>query len=254
MIYSELINKVIKFAYDAHHGQIDKAGVPYFCHPFHVAEQMNTEEEVIVALLHDVLEDTDKTETEILSVGVTEKQLEAIKLLTRKDGVSYFEYVENLKLNPIAKRVKMADLAHNSDLSRTVNPTERDFKRIEKYKKAKEILPTWEMKLIPEAFNKIVSGEKKIELRLNDEKRRAIFVGDKIVFTNTTDENKKLVAEVVALHRFESFESIFRTELFSLCGFGNLVVEKAIEKMRNFYTESDEYKYGIVGIELLITN
>ena len=139
MIYSKKINKIMQLVYDLHNGQQDKSGVPYIYHVIHVAEQMNTEDETIVALLHDTLEDTE-VDPNIIKDNCGEHILEAVKLLTHKKNEPYFDYIMRLKDNPLARKVKMADLKHNMDLTRIANPSDKDFKRVEKYKKALEIL------------------------------------------------------------------------------------------------------------------
>ncbi len=139
MIYTEQTKKAMIIAYNAHHGQVDKSGVPYIFHPIHVAEQMETEEECIVALLHDTVEDTNIT-FEVLEKEFSATVIEALKLLTHDESIDYFDYVRKLKNNPIAKKVKLADLYHNSDITRMENPTEKDWKRKEKYHKAILIL------------------------------------------------------------------------------------------------------------------
>ena len=139
MIYTEQTKKAMIIAYNAHHGQVDKSGVRYIFHPIHVAEQMETEEECIVALLHDTVEDTNIT-FEVLEKEFSATVIEALKLLTHDESIDYFDYVRKLKNNPIAKKVKLADLYHNSDITRMENPTEKDWKRKEKYHKAILIL------------------------------------------------------------------------------------------------------------------
>ena len=139
MIYTEQTKKAMIIAYNAHHGQVDKSGVPYIFHPIHVAEQMETEEECIVALLHDTVEDTNIT-FEVLEKEFSTTVIEALKLLTHDESIDYFDYVRKLKSNPIAKKVKLADLYHNSDITRMENPTEKDWKRKEKYHQAILIL------------------------------------------------------------------------------------------------------------------
>ena len=135
MIYTEATRKAIKIAFDAHMGQVDKAGVPYILHPIHLAEQMETEEECIVALLHDTVEDTDIT-FEQLEKEFSKTVIDALRLLTHEKHVEYMEYVKKIKDNPIARKVKLADLHHNSDITRLLEVTSKDLKRIEKYKKA----------------------------------------------------------------------------------------------------------------------
>ena len=135
MIYTDNTEKAMAIAYEAHHGQVDKSGVPYIFHPIHLAEQMYTEEECIVALLHDVVEDTDIT-FEQLEKEFSPTVIEALKLLTHDDSVEYMEYVRNLKSNPIAKKVKLADLWHNYDCTRLRKMTLKDLERQEKYREA----------------------------------------------------------------------------------------------------------------------
>lgn len=117
MIYTKLTNKAMRIAYDAHHGQLDCNGVPYIFHPFHVAEQMNDEISVCVALLHDVVEDTSLT-VEELSREFPEEVVQAVSLLTHDKSVDYFDYLQQIKRNPYARNVKIADVLHNSDQSR----------------------------------------------------------------------------------------------------------------------------------------
>ena len=139
MIYTPKTKKAMIIAYNAHHGQKDKSGLPYIHHPLHLAEQMSSEETCIVALLHDVVEDTDIT-FDYLKKEFSNDILQALELLTHDKSVDYFEYIKKLKDNPIARTVKIADLRHNSDKSRLDNPTEKDLKRYVKYEKALKIL------------------------------------------------------------------------------------------------------------------
>lgn len=118
MIYTPMTSKALRIAYAAHHGQVDKAGVPYIHHPLHVAEQMDDEVSTCVALLHDVLEDTDVTETDLRAKGFPDEVVDAVVLLTRGQGVSYRDYIERLSADPLARKVKVADLRHNSDTTR----------------------------------------------------------------------------------------------------------------------------------------
>ena len=140
MIYTDNTKKAMKLCFKAHKDQVDKSGMPYVFHPFHVAEQMTDEATTIVALLHDVVEDTDYTLEDIAAEGFGEDILKAVALMTHEDDVPYLDYVAKLKDNPIARAVKLADLAHNSDLSRIGEIDEETKRRLEKYKKAKDIL------------------------------------------------------------------------------------------------------------------
>ena len=140
MIYTPLTNRAMQIAYEAHHGQLDKCGMPYIFHPYHLAEQMEDEYAVCVALLHDVLEDTDFPR-EILEKEFPIAVMEAVDLLTHKEGVPYLEYVEKLKDNPLARTVKLADLTHNCDSTRLHLEGEAAQRRLEeKYYKSFEIL------------------------------------------------------------------------------------------------------------------
>ena len=89
MIYTQLTNKAMQIAYRAHHGQTDRSGVPYVFHPFHLAEQMETEETTVAALLHDVAEDTELTLDDLREMGIPEWVLEALALLTHDPAVPY---------------------------------------------------------------------------------------------------------------------------------------------------------------------
>ena len=136
MIYTELTKKAMKLAFAAHKDQVDKSGIPYVFHPIHLAEQMESEETAIVALLHDVVEDTEYTLQDIAAVGFPQEVLEALALMTHDEAVPYMDYVTRLKGNPIARTVKLADLRHNSDLTRLDAVDEKAIARIEKYRKA----------------------------------------------------------------------------------------------------------------------
>ncbi len=126
----------LKLCFEAHKNQTDKSGMPYVFHPFHLAEQMKDEETTIAALLHDVVEDTDYTIADLEKMGFPANVLEALELLTHNDDTPYMEYVAKIKDNPIAKAVKLADLDHNSDLSRLDVVDEKALKRREKYRQA----------------------------------------------------------------------------------------------------------------------
>ena len=140
MIYTELTKKALKLSFEAHKDQLDKSGIPYVYHPFHLAEQMETEDAVVVALLHDVVEDTVYTLDDIRAMGFPERIVKSLALMTHDKSVPYMEYVKKIKSDPVAKAVKLADLRHNSDLSRLDYVDERALERIEKYKKAIALL------------------------------------------------------------------------------------------------------------------
>ena len=140
MIYTELTKKAMKLSFEAHKNKTDKGGVPYVYHPFHVAEQMTTEETVITALLHDVVEDTNLTLDDIRAQGFPESVIEALALLTHDDATPYLDYVAAIQKNPIAKAVKLADLQHNSDPSRLEKIDVETDKRMKKYQEAIALL------------------------------------------------------------------------------------------------------------------
>lgn len=142
MIYTPMTIRAMRLAYSAHEGQMDHSGVPYVFHPYHLAEQMDDEVSCTVALLHDVVEDTDVT-AQRLAEEFPAEVVEAVLLLTHDPKTDYFDYVRAIRSNPVAKRVKLADLAHNSDESRDVDAEISDEQRIwwkKKYTKAKAIL------------------------------------------------------------------------------------------------------------------
>lgn len=140
MIYTAKTKAALKLCFEVHKNQTDKSGMPYVFHPFHLAEQMKDEDTTIAALLHDVVEDTDYTITDLKQMGFPTNVLEALELLTHNDGTPYMEYVAKINDNPIAKAVKLADLEHNSDLSRLDTVDEKALKRKEKYGQAIRLL------------------------------------------------------------------------------------------------------------------
>ena len=139
MATSELLKKAEIFATETHFGQIDRGGAPYIEHPRAVAAKVDGELEKVVAWLHDTVEDTDATIGQIREL-FGDEVADAVGLLTHDKSVPYFDYVREIKENPIARAVKMADLSHNMDISRIPSPTDADFERIAKYKTAIDIL------------------------------------------------------------------------------------------------------------------
>lgn len=140
MLYTDLTKKAMKLCFLAHREQTDKSGLPYVFHPFHLAEQMEDEMTTIVALLHDVVEDSAYTLDDLREMGFPEAAVEAIALMTHGEGVPYLDYVANIKDNPIARTVKLADLRHNSDLSRLDHVDARALARVKKYAAAIRLL------------------------------------------------------------------------------------------------------------------
>ena len=140
MLYTPLTKKALKLCFEAHKEQTDKSGLPYVFHPFHLAEQMPDENTTVTALLHDVVEDTQYTLDDLRELDFPEAVLDAVALMTHDESVPYLAYVANMKSNPIARTVKLADLRHNSDLSRLDEADAAALKRVEKYRRAMALL------------------------------------------------------------------------------------------------------------------
>ncbi len=140
MIYTAETKKAMKLCFEAHKEQTDKAGLPYVFHPFHLAEQMPDEETTVTALLHDVIEDTPYTLQDLRGMGFSEAVLDALALMSHDKSVPYPDYVAALRPNRIARTVKLADLRHNSDLTRLDAVDEKALRRVEKYKAAIRLL------------------------------------------------------------------------------------------------------------------
>jgi len=124
----------------AHEGQTDKGGSPYILHPLKVMLRLSHHDERIVAVLHDVVEDTHVTLADLRNEGFSEAILAAIDALTKREGETYQAFIERAARDRLARRVKLADLAENSDLSRIDSPSQNDLERVEKYRKAAEYL------------------------------------------------------------------------------------------------------------------
>jgi (p)ppGpp synthase/HD superfamily hydrolase len=132
------LERAIAIAAEAHEGKVDKAGAPYILHPLRVMLKMATTEERIVAILHDVVEDSEITFEHLRKEGFSDAVVDAVDAVTIRSGESYDDFVQRAALNPIGRRVKLADLEDNSDLSRIANPTEKDYRRLAKYQRAIE--------------------------------------------------------------------------------------------------------------------
>ena len=139
MIYTNMTRKAMRIAYQAHHLQVDKTNVPYIFHPMMVANMQKDEITTTIALLHDVVEDTAMT-LEDLAKEFPDEVIEALTLLTHDRNEDYFDYVERIKSNPYAKAVKLADLTHNSDITRLEIIDEKAQRRLDKYQKAIKLL------------------------------------------------------------------------------------------------------------------
>ena len=140
MIYTPMTKRAMKLCFTAHRDQTDKSGMPYVFHPFHLAEQMKDELTTVTALLHDVVEDTPYTLDDLRGMGFPDEVIGALTLLTHDPAVPYLDYVAQIGSNPIAKAVKLADLRHNSDLTRLDKVDAQARDRVEKYRQAIALL------------------------------------------------------------------------------------------------------------------
>lgn len=130
------LDRAILIAAQAHMGQRDKGGAPYILHPLRMMMRMESEAAMIAAVLHDVVEDSGWTLEQLRGEGFSEEVLLAVDCLTRKDGESYDEFVGRAQANPIARRVKIADLEDNMNVKRLGKMTAKDLARIEEYHRA----------------------------------------------------------------------------------------------------------------------
>lgn len=135
-----MVNKAYEIAKKLHEGQFDKGGNPYILHPIKVAEMLETEEEKCVGYLHDTIEDCNIDAEYLLNEGFSKEIVEAVVVLSKINGENLNKYKKKVKANPLARKVKLADLKHNSDITRIKNPTEKDFNRLKKYKEFIEFL------------------------------------------------------------------------------------------------------------------
>jgi GTP diphosphokinase / guanosine-3',5'-bis(diphosphate) 3'-diphosphatase len=124
----------------AHAGQTDKAGQPYILHPLRVMLAVNSLPEKMAAVMHDVVEDTSVTMADLQSDGFAPEVLAAIEALTKTTGETRLAAAQRAVVNPIARVVKLADVADNMDLSRISEPTEKDYARIKEYEQVRSIL------------------------------------------------------------------------------------------------------------------
>lgn len=134
------LETAISVAVEAHKGQVDKAGNPYIYHCYRIMSKMTTEEEKIVAILHDTIEDSDLTIFDLGNYAFSNEVLEAIQLLTKTKTIPYSIYINNIKNNDLATKVKIADLIDNINLSRLSSVSVKDINRTRKYLDALEYL------------------------------------------------------------------------------------------------------------------
>lgn len=127
------IEKALALAAKAHEGQKQRNGEPYILHPLRIMMQMESSEEKIAAILHDVVEDSDWTLERLKNEGFSEEVVQIVDLLTHRDEDSYEHYIERLKPHPKARHIKIADLNDNMRIQRLKKVGEKDFQRLEKY-------------------------------------------------------------------------------------------------------------------------
>ena len=129
------LERAIELAVQAHRGQMDKAGRPYILHPLHLMQQFEDQEAMIVAVLHDSVEDSDLTLETLAREGFSSNILAAVDAITHREGEAYNDYIKRVQTHPIARLVKLADLEHNMDVRRMSKVHDRDLARLDKYHK-----------------------------------------------------------------------------------------------------------------------
>ncbi|MGK5034484.1 HD domain-containing protein [Janthinobacterium sp. LB3P118] len=136
------LERAIEIAAATHAGQTDKGGAPYILHPLGVMLRVAPGAQQIVAVLHDVVEDSDGKVSfdDLAREGFSQEVIDGVRAVTKIEGESYEDFISRAALNPVGKAVKLADLAENSDLSRIEVPTQKDLERVEKYRRAMEYL------------------------------------------------------------------------------------------------------------------
>lgn len=140
--YYEMYEKVLTLVTEKHRNQRDKAGMPYMGHLARVAEKCVGEEEKMVALMHDLVEDTDVDEAFLRSYGIPEDLVDAVISLTKREGEDYMDFIDRVSNDSLAREVKIADLEDNMDITRLYDLKEEDLRRLQKYHKAWRLLNT----------------------------------------------------------------------------------------------------------------
>jgi len=139
-----MLEKAIEIAAQAHRGQVDKAGNPYILHVLRVMLRMTDLTDMVVGVLHDIIEDTPWTATGLAAKGFPAEVVRVIQLLSKKEGESYKDFIARLAPDPLARRVKIADLEDNMDVRRMKSISEGDWERLAKYQQARRDLIEWE--------------------------------------------------------------------------------------------------------------
>jgi (p)ppGpp synthase/HD superfamily hydrolase len=130
------IEDAIIFATEAHRGQVDRAGSSYILHPLRLMCRMETDTERMIAVLHDVIEDTDYTLDDLRRIGYSDEIVEAVDCLSRREDETYEQFIQRIKPNALARRVKLADLLDNMDIRRAGLLQEKDLERLQRYQNA----------------------------------------------------------------------------------------------------------------------
>jgi len=130
------LEHAITLATEAHQGQVDKAGQPYILHPLRVMFAVEDETTRIVAVLHDVVEDSEVTLEDLRAMGYSNEVVIGLDCLTRRADESYMDFVKRAKVNPIARQVKIADIEDNMDMKRLSSITDKDVERLRRYREA----------------------------------------------------------------------------------------------------------------------
>ena len=138
--FTKLRERAMQIAEKVHRDQVDKAGKPYIGHPIRVERMCSRQEDRLVALLHDTVEDGGIASEYLLIVGFPQEVVDAVLSVSRKRGEDYFDFILRCKANPIGRRVKIADLKDNMDITRLNELTDKDIERLKKYHKAYKIL------------------------------------------------------------------------------------------------------------------
>jgi len=134
------LERALVIAAEAHQGALDKGGAPYILHPLRVMHQVTTADEQIIAILHDVVEDTSWTFDALRAEGFSEAIVSAVDALTRREGETYEAFIARGATNPLARRVKLADIEDNMDLRRLGEIGEKDLERLKRYQRARKVI------------------------------------------------------------------------------------------------------------------
>jgi len=126
------LGRAIAIAASAHQDQLDKNGIPYILHPIRLMLKMESEEQMIAAILHDVIEDTEWTLDQLHAEGFSKRIIDLVDLLSRREPESYAEFIERLRADPVAIKIKLADLEDNMDLTRLPEITKKDISRLKR--------------------------------------------------------------------------------------------------------------------------